>query len=103
MHRLSKATLFLVQPVYHNHGHSRCIKLILALIHSLVLVSLSLKVHLAGMLAMSISTPLSIGKSPSQGGGGEIAQSLESLSTKRAIRVRARLDYVCVIMHVKDP
>ena len=25
-------------------------------------------------------------------GGGEIAQSLESLSTKRAIRVRARLD-----------
>ena len=63
---------------------------------------------------------------------GEIAQSLTSLSTKRAVRVRARLDplvlerwnsftysfppvpttgskrwsmryYVCVIMHVKDP
>ena len=32
--------------------------------------------------------------------GGEIAQSLASLSTKRAIWVRARL---CVIMHVKDP
>ena len=55
-------------------------------------------------------------------GGGEIAQSLASLSTKRAIWVCARLNllvterwnsitvllpsmcyYICVIMHVKDP
>ena len=35
---------------------------------------------------------ISVGQESYQVGGGEIAQSLASLSTKRAIRVHARLD-----------